>query len=126
MVDGALEGWQRIIDLGYHPRVCSSPITNHPTCASEKIQWLWRQFVPTFGAYVVREAIITKEKHLYAGVALMDDRPEVRHANKAPWLHILFDRPYNRHSTQPRLLGWHDDNLGTLLEQATLRVKTGS
>jgi len=118
-VDNALKGWQRIIDLGYNPRICSAPIRANPYCLTEKLGWLRRNFVPVFGHYVVEQAIITKEKHLYDGVALIDDRPEVAKSSEASWQHIVFNKPYNQNSKGVRLKGWLDDKLPSLLESAT-------
>jgi 5'-nucleotidase len=119
VADGALEGWQRMIDLGYDPRICSSPITTNPHSTPEKLNWLNRHFAPVFGAYVVRRAIITRDKHLHDGIALIDDRPEVAHADEASWKHIVFDMSYNQSTvTELRLHGWHDDRLPDLLEMA--------
>lgn len=115
----ALAGWQRLIDYGYHPRICSSPKLTNPYSKEEKLRWLRRHFVPHFGEWVADEAIITRDKHLYDGIALIDDRPEVKSADEAPWQHIIFDQPYNQHVDTPRLRGWLDDSLPELLEAAT-------
>ena len=116
LVDSALEGWQRIIDLGYNPRICSSPISSNPNSEREKRLWIEHHFVPFFGSYVVEQAIITKNKHLYEGRALIDDRPEVRDSDKASWKHIVFDQLYNKHIERPRLYGWRDNKLPELLD----------
>lgn len=121
LVDGALNGWQQIIDCGYRPRICSSPISTNPYSKAEKLGWLEEHFVPVFGSWVVDQAIITKHKEEYDGIALIDDRPEVRNADMATWQHIIFDRPYNQHSRQPRLYGWGDGNLLQLLGAAEVR-----
>jgi 5'-nucleotidase len=122
LVDGALEGWQRIVDLGYHPRVCTSPLRRNRHCEAEKLGWLEKHFAPVHGEAVAREAIVTRDKHLCDGIALIDDRPEIRHSATAPWQHIVFDRPYNQDGDhagdRPRLRGWHDDTLGALLDAA--------
>lgn len=116
MIDGALEGWQKIIDYGYLPRVCSSPIgTEH--CPGEKLKWLEQHFVPVFGSWVVEQAIITKHKADHPGIVLIDDKPLIKGAEGASWSHIVFDRPYNSASVQPRLMGWQDPNLQPLLDQ---------
>lgn len=128
LAQAALEGWQRMIDLGYDPRVCSSPISANPHSEKEKLGWLRQHFVPVFGESVVERAVITKDKHLYDGIALIDDRPEVRNSVDAAWRHIVFDKPYNQHSAAPRLRGWLDDKLPSLLESATdeyVRRKAG-
>lgn len=112
---GALDGWQRLIDLGYEPRVCSSPLSMHQWCEEEKRAWL-RQY---FGEDVVRDAYITKHKELCDGIALIDDRPVVKNAEQAPWQHILFDASYNRGETNElRMMGWDDEALSELLARA--------
>lgn len=121
MVDGALDGWQRIIDLGYMPRICSSPIRTNPYSAPEKLGWLERHFAPVFGHWVVDQAIITRNKHKFEGIALIDDRPKLKGSDQAVWQHIIFDRPYNQNSPEPRLLGWDDPNLAHVLKAAQER-----
>jgi 5'-nucleotidase len=121
LIDYAIEGWQRVVDLGYHPRVCSRPIKSNEASKLEKLQWLTNYFVPVFGQYVVNEAIISLDKHLHDGVALIDDHPEIPRSDEAIWQHIIFDQSYNKVSTQPRLYGWRDKNLANLLELATKR-----
>ncbi len=116
LVDDALEGWERIIDLGYKPRICSSPISTNPNSRIEKLDWLRRHFTPVFGSVVVEQAIITKDKHEVDGIALIDDRPEIRHANEASWKHVIFDQPYNQHVPGLRLNGWLDEALPEVLE----------
>jgi 5'-nucleotidase len=119
LMENALHGWQRIIDLGYHPMICSAPMKSNPYSKSEKLEWLTNYFVPTFGQYVVDQAIITSDKHLHEGVVLIDDRPIMYGADEASWKHIIFDHPYNRSSLeQPRQYGWLDDNLPNLLKAA--------
>ncbi|HEX3568826.1 MAG TPA: hypothetical protein VHT70_04085 [Candidatus Saccharimonadales bacterium] len=121
IVDGALDGWQRILEGDYRPRICSSPISTNPYSKAEKLGWLEEHLAPVFGNWVVEQAIITKNKEEYDGIALLDDRPELRNADKAPWQHIIFDRPYNQASRQPRLYGWKDKNLLHLLKAAEIR-----
>ena len=119
LIQNAFDGWQRIIDLGYYPQICSAPKKANPNCEAEKLEWLREYFVPKFGKYVVEEAIITRYKHLQKGIVLIDDRPEVRHSNQAEWQHIIFDRPYNRHiEDKPRLKGWNHESLSEILELA--------
>lgn len=118
LIDDALEGWQRIIDLGYVPQICSSPLSGNPTCEEDKLAWLKKHFVPTFGESVVTQALITRNKHLCKGIALIDDRPEVYGVSEASWSHIIFDRQYNERVLGPRLMGWLDDKLPELLDTA--------
>ena len=121
VVEGALEGWQHILDGNYLPRICSAPISTNPYSKVEKLGWLEEHLAPVFGSWVVDQAIITKHKEAYTGIALIDDRAELRNAYKATWQHIVFDRLYNQHSRQPRLYGWRDRNLLRLLNAAAIR-----
>ena len=88
------EGWQTLIDNGYHPQVASSPMRSNPTCTEDKIRWLDRVMVPQFGPQVVEEAIIDKNKWKYNGLVLVDDRPDVPRGPNgqqvATWEHVLF------------------------------------
>ena len=117
LVKNALEGWQRLIDLGVHPLICSAPIQSNPFSKVEKLNWLQQHFVPVFGEWVVDQAIITSDKHLFHATALIDDRPQMKNAEMATWKHIIFDQPYNRDIlNQPRLHGWLDEALPEILK----------
>lgn len=127
---GLIEGWQVLLDNGYHPRVASAPLSSNPTAVEGKIKWLDREMVPLFGAKVVEEAIIDKNKWKYSGLALIDDRPSVPRgiegASTADWEHILFG--WTHLSNVPmataafRLLSWADtDHLLSLLDEIESR-----
>lgn len=118
LMEHAIEGYERIVDLGYNPRICSSPVRTNPTSIPEKLAWLERHFAPIFGSYVVEQAIITEDKHLFDGRALIDDNPIIKSAGEASWKHIIFDSPHNQRSTGLRLYGWLDQRLPELLEMA--------
>lgn len=114
LIDHAITGWQRIVDLGYHPRICSSPIRSNSRSELEKRAWLERHF----GIEVANEAIITSDKYLHPGIALIDDRPELRNATEAAWQHIIFDQPYNHGVNKLRIRGWLDETLPATLKAA--------
>lgn len=114
-IPDALEGWQRIIDLGYEPRICSSPLHTNEWCKEEKLAWVEHHL----GKQAAKNAIITSNKEEHDGIVLIDDRPEIKNAANAIWQHITFDQPYNVEiATEFRLRGWRDPNLEALLEQA--------
>ncbi len=119
-IDGALEGWQRLLDLGYQPRICSAPLDTNERCVEGKRAWIERYLVPEFGPSVLEQAIIDQRKFNYDGIALIDDKPEVDKGDgRASWQHIVFDRTYNQTSPAPfRLHGWADPELETILENA--------
>ncbi|OBG29592.1 hypothetical protein [Mycobacterium sp. 852002-51057_SCH5723018] len=125
LVDKALLGWQRLIDAGYQPRICTAPLSRNSQSVQHKLAWLRRHFVPRFGEHVVSDAIIDREKYRYTGLALIDDRPEVDTNNgQANWCHIVFDRPYNKHSSAAlRIRGWDDPHLNSTLEAACRRTQ---
>jgi 5'(3')-deoxyribonucleotidase len=119
LIDGALEGWQKLIDLGYEPRICSSPLLSHMNCEEEKLAWLEEHFVPHFGQSVVENAIITRDKFSCDGIALIDDKPDIKRMDEACWQHIVFDHSYNQAAKSTlRLYSWNDPNLPNLLEAA--------
>jgi 5'-nucleotidase len=124
LVENALEGWQRLIDAGYQPRICSAPLARNKWSVQNKLAWLQRHFAPSFGDRVVSDAIITKEKFRCDGFALIDDRPDVDTNNgQARWSHIVFDQPYNKQSGSAlRIHGWADPRLEETLEAARARA----
>ncbi len=118
LAERAMEGWERILDLGYYPQICTSPIRSNPHSGPEKLAWLDRHFAPVFGKHLVDEAIVTSEKHHYSGIALIDDRPVIEHSADAKWQHVVFDKPYNQNGAEPRLRGWDDPAFDEILEGA--------
>lgn len=127
LIEGVLEGWQRVREYGFEPRMCTSPIRSNPYSKQEKLQWIEAMLVPTLGREVLERAIVTSDKYLCDGIALIDDRPELENAQKASWQHVIFgDGPayaFNRHVKGPRLRNWRDKNLRSILEQANDRYE---
>jgi 5'-nucleotidase len=119
VVEGALDGWQRIIDAGYRPQICSSRMGHAERSIDEKLEWIDRVMVPRFGRWVLNEAVIVRDKSTVAGIALIDERPEVPKAREASWQQLMFHRPthtFNHHVEKAaRLEGWSDPWLGALL-----------
>jgi 5'-nucleotidase len=119
VVEGATEGWGKIAEEGFRPRICSSPIPQNPNCVSEKIGWLEEHFVPQYGYSVIDDAIFDRDKFKYGAVALIDDKPDIPGIENAKWQHIVFDAPYNQiSSARLRLKGWSDPALPSLLNEA--------
>ena len=111
-IDGAIQGWRQIEELGYEPRICSSPLRINKWCESEKLLWI-EQYL---GSKALSSAIIDSNKELYDGIALIDDRPAIKNATHASWEHIVFTAPYNQLTTaQSRLNGWRDPSLADIL-----------
>ena len=111
-VDGAIEGWDKIKDLGYEPRICSSPLHTNEWCKEEKLEWIKEHL----GEEAMKSAVIDSKKELYDGIALIDDRPAVKTSEETTWRHIVFNAPYNKDSTSTiRLNGWYDPDLPAVL-----------
>lgn len=124
LVAHAHEGWERIRDVGFTPRVCSAPAPDHGTCVDEKRAWLAEHF----GSDAAEQAIMDDDKYLYDGVALIDDLPAIRGSHLARWQHVIFDAPYNRHPKLrglPRLAHWRDPDLKAVLTRARDRYLLG-
>ena len=111
-IEGALDGWRQLEEMGYRPRICSSPLSSNLWCTAEKLEWLKEHL----GSAVADTAIIDKDKSKHDGIALIDDRPIVDKAESASWQHVMFAQPYNQHiETNYRLNGWNDPKLATLM-----------
>lgn len=120
-IEGALDGWSKLAELGFHPRIASAPLTLNPRSVEGKIAWLEEYLVPKFGVAVIDEAIFDKEKFKYDASILIDDRPAVDTGNgRARWRHVVFDQPYNAavHGGL-RLHGWMDPDLGGVMARAS-------
>jgi 5'-nucleotidase len=130
---GALEGWQALLDNGYHPHIASAPLSSNPSSVEGKIKWLERVMVPKFGVSVVQEAVFDRSKWKYGGLALVDDRPNVPRgkngAKDAEWEHILFGWEHLAEvpmaTTELRLLRWKEtETLLSILESIERRRAT--
>lgn len=93
-IPGFMETWQRMIDMGFHPQILSSPIPSNPRSVEGKIESLQKHMVPEFGESVVDEAIFDRDKWKYKGLIIFDDRPDLPRGPEgqdiADWDHVLF------------------------------------
>lgn len=118
----ALEGLQRIIDLGYEPRICSTILEPNPTCEADKRLWLERNIAPHIGKFISETPVFTADKYTASGFAIIEDRPVMPNATEAEWTHIIFDKLYNQGHPGFRLHGWLDENLDMILSQLSQTV----
>ena len=126
VVDGAVEGWHRIMDAGFVPIICSTPIPEKymPTCQQEKIAWLTKHF----GKMAAESAIFTPSKYLVRAAILIEDRPPpLSNSEQAVWEHVVFDRPCNRTPESQGLIrinSWREPTLEIKLNMAHARYLT--
>lgn len=128
VIDGALEGWQRIRDQGFNPRICSAPLYSNVLCVEGKRSWLRKHLVPEFGRRVLDDAILDTRKYRHYGVVLIDDKPDVDTNNgQAEWEQVVFDQIYNKDSPpRHRLYGWRDPELENILESVYRETQENS
>jgi 5'-nucleotidase len=74
--------------------VCTAPMASAPSCADEKRAWIG-EHMPGGHRYWAHRTIITNDKTLVYGDALVDDRPEVKGHRRPDWVHVLYRQPYN-------------------------------
>lgn len=103
--EGFPEAVQEMIDSGYEPYICSRPLLSNPTCAMDKYHWVKQHL----GASMARRVFLAVDKTCVIGDVLIDDFPVIEgHIQPPKWVHILFDRPYNRALPNPRLKRWSE------------------
>jgi 5'-nucleotidase len=121
-IPGAIEAWRFVESLGFHPRICSAPITRNPWSIREKLAAVEQHLGPR----AADEAYIGKNKSECSGIVLLDDRPEIADARTADWLHAHYTQEYNRHiDTEYRIHDWTDlDHLAKLLSRAAERYQS--
>lgn len=75
-----------------------------PTAASENWQWVEDHFGAGWDARLIQ----THDRTLLQANLLIDDKPQVTGVVEFPtWQHVLYDQPYNRRSTKPRIQNWN-------------------
>jgi 5'-nucleotidase len=76
-----------------NPFICTAPELEFEDlmCHSEKAQYLREHF----GDFWVKQAIITKDKTVVRGDALIDDKPNIKGSMDPLWGQIVYAQPYN-------------------------------
>lgn len=110
VMKGAKEAVQQLLAAGHEIRICTSPLTTNPYCASEKFGWVEEHF----GSDFLKRIIIAKDKTWVRGDILIDDKPVISGSLTPTWTHIIYGHPYNRNANGTRLT-W--DNYETILAQ---------
>eukprot|EP01041_Mallomonas_annulata_P001611 gene1611-3109_t len=106
---GALAAMQDMVAEGLRVYICTTPVLTSLYCAQEKINWVRTHL----GERWLDKLILCADKTSVRGDLLIDDKPRDlmaprgRHTT-ATWKQVVFDAPYNRHTTLPRLKCWSD------------------
>lgn len=100
-MDGAQEAIPEIRKFGFEVLVCTAPALSNPTCASDKYAAIKRDF----GKELSDNTIITKDKTMVRGNALIDDKAVITGLMTPTWEHVVFDRSWNRHVPNNRING---------------------
>lgn len=103
VITGAVRGIRRLREeYNGNVYVCSAPMDGvEEICEMEKRDWLAQYFDEDFA----RQAIITEDKAKVLGRVIIEDNPDV---SGGIWQPVMFDQPYNRKASYPRMYGWHD------------------
>lgn len=102
-VPGSLEVVKR---LAGHMDVIllTAPMSHHPTCAQEKIEWVVEHLGPEWQDRV----FIAKDKTRVRADYLIDDKPGITGVRVPEWEHLLMDAPYNATYDEVRRVTWEN------------------
>ena len=106
VVPGAVEAFHRLAEVA-DVWICTKPLEANPTCRDEKAAWVGS----VLGWEWEKRLIITPDKSMVVGEALIDDAPKKSWLQRATWVPVIFPRPYNGSDSEwddlPRW-GWDD------------------
>jgi 5'-nucleotidase len=73
------------------------------------------------GSEFTKGVILPRDKTLVRGDVLIDDKPTIGGISTPQWRHVLFDQPYNRHLSGPRVQweNWREVLAQQLLQHAS-------
>jgi 5'-nucleotidase len=103
-VAGAREALYEMLEEDIEVFLCSTPSLNNPTCASDKLAWVDAHY----GREITQRTILTQDKTLVYGQALVDDKPVLKGVMIPSWTQVIFDSAYNQHVAGHRLIDWAD------------------
>jgi len=104
VVRGASTGIKSLLGFGATPVVCTKPRRENPTCASEKISWLDRNFPELGGHY-----ILTSDKTLVVGKVLIDDKFSITGLVRPSWTQVYFGSGRNVGDEHLRVMNSWDE-----------------
>jgi 5'-nucleotidase len=101
-IQGSVEAVKEIASRGNIIFICTTPLNAYQNCVKEKYEWIEEHL----GFEWTKKIILTKDKTLIQGDILIDDKPEITGTAKPVWEHIVFDKPYNRHTNHTKRMTW--------------------
>lgn len=94
--------------------ICTAPHVRNRTCHSDKANWVRIHLNELWAKHM----IMTHDKTLVQGLVLVDDKAVITGALTPTWRHIVFDASYNRETPGPRVHGWNEQTVATIMEHA--------
>jgi len=101
-ITGSIEAVKEIASMGHTIFICTTPLNAYKNCVIEKYEWIEEHF----GYEWTKKLILTKDKTVVRGDILIDDKPEITGAEKPVWEHIVYDKPYNKHTNHIKRMTW--------------------
>ena len=78
VIPGGREALEKMLELGWNVRICTSPIEQYQNCVAERFAWL------------------------------IDDKVEITGSHPPSWRHALFDAHHNRRAAHPVRVDWRN------------------
>jgi 5'-nucleotidase len=91
-IDGAVEALNKLKARGCEVFFCTSPIGNYHNCLNQKYDCVKRHF----GTEWVNRIILTRDKTVVHGDALIDDKPRITGIIRPSWWHVIYSQSYNQ------------------------------
>lgn len=94
--------------------ICTAPHVENRSCHSDKSEWIMQKL----GKDWAKQALMVRDKTLVQGLVLIDDKPIITGLLTPTWQHVIFDASYNQASVGPRIYGWNEQSVATIMEHA--------
>ena len=110
---GAVEAVHEMVANGHEVIFLSAPWVTNPTCASDKYDWVER----VFGEGYANRLILAKDKTVVSGGVLFDDKDPIPNKDRADWIQVFVNQPYNEGLPGHRILNWADGSWRQVLRE---------
>lgn len=103
VIPGGIKALRSMVTHGHEVMICTSPWTDNPFCAQDKLDWVRAKL----GSAWVDRVLITKDKTVVIGDYLIDDKPLIKGRLQPVWQQVMFTQPYNTNVERTlRLNSW--------------------